>query len=288
MKPTRHSRNNSATEMVSRTSSSTNAVFNTKNKSQRTPKTTMPGSTTHDSKKWAVTPIESEKSTSAQLHKSRPLKKNDIGGDIFISGSTMPCTKNSKPRTMNAHDKYIKRQLNSSLTRHLRLRNCGLWRRNLSFVKCSLLRPRKMLGQALDGVRNPRFSRDTLIWRLQLREFDRCRTLYEKFLDYEPTNSYAWISYAELEKLLDDVTRVRAIYETMLSAIRQDWISPRRYGNRTLISKSVKASMTELDHYTRNFSIEQTTSKVWISYAQFEVSIPGGRRRRGRGSGTCS
>ena len=48
---------------------------------------------------------------------------------------------------------------------------------------------------------------------MQLREFDRCRTLYEKFLENSPTYSYAWISYAELEKLLDDVDRVRAIYE---------------------------------------------------------------------------
>lgn len=40
---------------------------------------------------------------------------------------------------------------------------------------------------------------------LQLREFDRCRTLYEKYLEHNPANVYAWIKYAELEKLLEEV-----------------------------------------------------------------------------------
>jgi hypothetical protein len=39
----------------------------------------------------------------------------------------------------------------------------------------------------------------------QLREFDRCRTLYEKYLEHNPANVYAWIKYAELEKLLEEV-----------------------------------------------------------------------------------
>ena len=39
----------------------------------------------------------------------------------------------------------------------------------------------------------------------QLREFDRCRTLYEKYLEFNPANVYAWIKYAELEKLLEEV-----------------------------------------------------------------------------------
>jgi len=39
----------------------------------------------------------------------------------------------------------------------------------------------------------------------QLREFDRCRVLYEKFLEFNPANVYAWIKYAELENLLEEV-----------------------------------------------------------------------------------
>lgn len=47
---------------------------------------------------------------------------------------------------------------------------------------------------------------------LQLREFDRCRMLYEKYLEFTPDNSLAWIKYAELENLLGDINRSRAIF----------------------------------------------------------------------------
>lgn len=54
----------------------------------------------------------------------------------------------------------------------------------------------------------------TSTWRSQLlREFDRCRVLYEKFLEFNPANCTTWIKYAELETALGDVERSRAIYE---------------------------------------------------------------------------
>lgn len=46
----------------------------------------------------------------------------------------------------------------------------------------------------------------------QLREFDRCRILYGKFLEYSPENATTWIKFVELETLLGDVDRARAIF----------------------------------------------------------------------------
>ncbi|VDK31172.1 unnamed protein product [Gongylonema pulchrum] len=46
---------------------------------------------------------------------------------------------------------------------------------------------------------------------LQLREFDRCRILYGKFLEFAPENSSTWIKFAEMETILGDVERARAI-----------------------------------------------------------------------------
>lgn len=48
---------------------------------------------------------------------------------------------------------------------------------------------------------------------MQLREFDRCRTLYTKFLEYNPANCTAWIKFAEIERLLGEYERCRAIFE---------------------------------------------------------------------------
>lgn len=57
---------------------------------------------------------------------------------------------------------------------------------------------------------------------LQLREFDRCRKLYEKFLEFTPENCTSWIKFAELETILGDIDRARAIYELAISQPRLD------------------------------------------------------------------
>lgn len=57
---------------------------------------------------------------------------------------------------------------------------------------------------------------------LQLREFDRCRKLYEKFLEFAPENCTSWIKFAELETILGDIDRARAIYELAISQPRLD------------------------------------------------------------------
>ena len=114
---------------------------------------------------------------------------------------------------------------------------------------------RKMLGQALGRCPKSRIFKGYIDMEMQLREFDRCRTLYEKFLDYEPTNSYAWISYAELEKLLDDVNRVRAIYELAIG-------NPAGLDIPEAVWKAyIDFEVSEGEHDR-------------ASYAEFEVSIP--------------
>lgn len=48
---------------------------------------------------------------------------------------------------------------------------------------------------------------------LQLAEIDRCRTLYEKWIEVQNESAEPWIKYAELEKLLDETERFEAIME---------------------------------------------------------------------------
>jgi crooked neck len=130
-----------------------------------------------------------------------------------------------------------------------------------------------MLGQALGRCPKSKIFKGYIEMEMQLREFDRCRTLYEKFLDYEPTNSYAWISYAELEKLLDDVDRVRAIYELAIA-------SPAGLDIPEAVWKAYIDFEVSEGEYNRARSLYEKLLdrtdhiKVWISYAEFEVSIP--------------
>lgn len=46
---------------------------------------------------------------------------------------------------------------------------------------------------------------------------DRCRKLYEKYLEWAPENCYAWIKYTELEQSLGDTERARAIFELAIA-----------------------------------------------------------------------
>lgn len=57
---------------------------------------------------------------------------------------------------------------------------------------------------------------------LQLREFDRCRKLYEKYLEFSPENCTTWIKFAELETILGDIDRARGIFELAIGQPRLD------------------------------------------------------------------
>ncbi|GAB0187826.1 crooked neck-like protein 1 [Grus japonensis] len=105
---------------------------------------------------------------------------------------------------------------------------------------------------------------------LQLREFDRCRKLYEKFLEFAPENCTSWIKFAELETILGDIDRARAIYELAIGQPRLDMPE--------VLWKSYIDFEIEQEEYekTRNLyrRLLQRTQhvKVWISFAQFELS----------------
>lgn len=46
---------------------------------------------------------------------------------------------------------------------------------------------------------------------------DRVRTLYGKFIEYDPTNVTAWVMFAELEGSLQEEERARSLHELALS-----------------------------------------------------------------------
>lgn len=54
-------------------------------------------------------------------------------------------------------------------------------------------RARKILGAALGKCPKPRLYKGYIELEIKLREFDRCRTLYEKFLEFQPENCETWI-----------------------------------------------------------------------------------------------
>uniref|UniRef100_A0AAQ5YTB9 Crooked neck-like protein 1 n=1 Tax=Amphiprion ocellaris TaxID=80972 RepID=A0AAQ5YTB9_AMPOC len=132
---------------------------------------------------------------------------------------------------------------------------------------------RKVMGTAIGKCPKNKLLKGYIELELQLREFDRCRKLYEKYLEFSPENCTTWIKFAELETILGDVERARAIFELAIGQPRLDMPE--------VLWKSYIDFEIEQEEFgnTRNLykRLLQRTQhvKVWISYAKFELSIDG-------------
>ncbi|XP_044598097.1 protein crooked neck [Cotesia glomerata] len=128
---------------------------------------------------------------------------------------------------------------------------------------------RKFLGTSLGMCPKNKLFRGYIELEMGLREFDRCRKLYEKWLMYEPENCTTWMKYAELETQLVDLDRARAIYELGLKQPRLDmpellWKSYIDFE----ISQGEPQNARQLFERLLERSIHV---KIWIAYAKFEL-----------------
>ncbi|KAG1227836.1 hypothetical protein G6F68_019554 [Rhizopus microsporus] len=107
----------------------------------------------------------------------------------------------------------------------------------------------------------------------QMREFDRCRTLYTKYLEFNPANCSAWIKFAELERdVLGETERCRAIFDL---AIAQPALDMPELLWKAYIDFEIAEEEYENARDLYHRLLERTEHvKVYISFAQFELSIP--------------
>ncbi|XP_002125953.2 crooked neck-like protein 1 [Ciona intestinalis] len=134
----------------------------------------------------------------------------------------------------------------------------------------NLLAARKILGVSIGKCPKDKLFRNYIELELQLREFDRCRMLYEKFLEFGPDNCSTWWRFAELESLLGDTDRARAIYEIAVAQPRLDMPE--------VLWKSYIDFELDQDERIRARKLferllERTQHiKVWMSFAAFEAT----------------
>lgn len=131
---------------------------------------------------------------------------------------------------------------------------------------------RKTLGQAIGMCPKDKLFRGYIEIEKQLFEFARCRTLFEKQLEWNPSHSQAWIDFAELERSLDDLERARAIFELgtdqptldMPELVWKAYIDFEEYEEEYDRARDLyERLLSKTDHV-----------KVWINYARFEINIP--------------
>ncbi|KAH9478593.1 NineTeen Complex (NTC) component [Psilocybe cubensis] len=179
------------------------------------------------------------------------------------------------PRTRQIYQTAIQ------LVPHKQFTFAKLW---LMFAKFEIRRlelpaARKILGTAIGMCPKEALFKGYIDLEVELREFDRARTLYEKYLEWDPSNSSAWIKFAELEAQLQDFARTRAIFEL---AVSQSPLSMPELLWKAYIDFEVEEGerQTARALYERLISLSGHV-KVWISYALFEAEpIPLPRAER--------
>uniref|UniRef100_A0A803LWF5 Crooked neck protein n=1 Tax=Chenopodium quinoa TaxID=63459 RepID=A0A803LWF5_CHEQI len=135
--------------------------------------------------------------------------------------------------------------------------------------QCNLNGARQVLGNAIGKAPKDKIFKKYIEIELQLGNIDRCRKLYEKYLDWSPGNCYAWTKYAELERSLCETERARAIYEL---AIAQPALDKPELLWKAYIDFEITEG--EFDHTRALYErlLDRTKHlKVWISYANFEA-----------------
>lgn len=134
---------------------------------------------------------------------------------------------------------------------------------------------RKTLGQALGRCPKAALFRGYIEVELQLRQFDRVRVLYEKFLEWAPERATTWIKYAELESLLGDEDRARAIFELAISETEGLPIDmPELVWKAYIDFEYEEGNFSAARQLYRRLLARTDHIKVWVSLATFEASVP--------------
>ncbi|KAI8629111.1 cell cycle control protein [Xylariaceae sp. FL1651] len=131
---------------------------------------------------------------------------------------------------------------------------------------------RKSLGQAIGMCPKDKLFKGYVELELKLFEFVRCRTLYEKHIEWNPANCQTWIKFAELERGLDDLERTRAIFELAISQPVLDM--PELLWKAYIDFEEEEGEYDKTRDLYERLLQKTDHVKVWISYAHFEINIP--------------
>lgn len=129
---------------------------------------------------------------------------------------------------------------------------------------------RKVLGTAIGLCPKGKLFRAYIDMELALGAVDRCRTLYAKYLEYDPANAAAWARWAELERGLGEDERARALLEL---AVGQPALDAPELVWKAHIDHEIERGDREAARrlYERLLARTQHV-KVWLSFARFEAT----------------
>jgi crooked neck len=140
---------------------------------------------------------------------------------------------------------------------------------------------RKTLGQAIGMCPKDKLFRGYIELEQQMFEFARCRTLFEKQLEWNPSSSQTWRAFATMEQQLGDTDRARAIYEL---SIEQPTLDMPETVWKDFIRFEEEEENFDRVRYLYEQLLEKTKHvKVWLGYVRFETELRADEEEEGEG-----
>ncbi|KAJ4887670.1 hypothetical protein Rs2_27418 [Raphanus sativus] len=129
---------------------------------------------------------------------------------------------------------------------------------------------RKILGNAIGIAPNKdKIFKEYIEIELQLGEIDRCRRLYQKYLEWSPEKCYVWCKFAKFERSLEEIERARGIFEL---AVAQHALDLPELVWKAYIDFEMSQGEVERTRALYERLLERTKHyKVWVSFATFEA-----------------
>jgi crooked neck len=107
---------------------------------------------------------------------------------------------------------------------------------------------------------------------MKLFEFNRCRQLYTKYIEWNGSNCHTWINFANLERGLDDLDRARAIFELAVEEPQMDM--PEVLWKAYIDFEEGEGEYNRTRALYERLLAKTDHVKVWLSFAQFELGVP--------------
>ncbi|KAJ2342613.1 Crooked neck-like protein 1, partial [Coemansia sp. RSA 2618] len=158
-----------------------------------------------------------------------------------------------------------------ALVPHARFTFAKLWAQYAWFEvrQGDVAAARRALGSALGRCAKHRLFRAYVDLELELREFERVRTLFQKHVAFDAARCATWVEFARLEHALGEEERCRAIFELAAEqpALDMPEVLWRAYIDFELALDN-RARARAL--YERLLALSDHV-KVWVSFARFEL-----------------
>lgn len=126
---------------------------------------------------------------------------------------------------------------------------------------------RKVYGLAIAKAPKDKVFKSYIEMEQQLGNIDRCRKIYDKYLEWAPHNCNAWVQFAEMERLLGETERARAIYEL---AVKQPALDmPEALWRAYIDFEAAEGNRENAKALYERLLGRTNHVKAWLAYANF-------------------